>query len=152
MKESQTGVSGTWLLLTYQVPRHPSAARVYVWRKLRRLGAELLHDSVWLLPASDRTAEQFRWLVGEIKELRGDASVWICRPATADQEDRLIRAFCRDVDRQYGKILSALNRGKADLAVMSRRYQEVLARDYFGSPVGTKVRRALLKSKGGDAR
>lgn len=27
-----------WVLLTYKVPRQPAASRVYVWRKLKRLG------------------------------------------------------------------------------------------------------------------
>jgi len=34
----------TWLLLHYKLPTKPSALRVYTWRKLRRLGAILLHD------------------------------------------------------------------------------------------------------------
>ena len=39
-----------WLLLIYKVPPNPTANRVYVWRKLKQLGALLLHDAVWVLP------------------------------------------------------------------------------------------------------
>src|SRR6476659_8841428 len=46
------------LLLLYKVPSEPTANRVSVWRKLKRLGAILLHDSVWVLPPSPRTIEE----------------------------------------------------------------------------------------------
>ncbi|MBI4631856.1 MAG: ChrB protein, partial [Chloroflexi bacterium] len=58
----------TWLLFHYKVPPHPTARRVYVWRKLQRLGALTLHDSVWVLPNTPRTREQFQWLATEIQE------------------------------------------------------------------------------------
>lgn len=146
-------MSGTrkWLLMTHRVPRQPSRARVYVWRKLKQLGAVLIHDSAWVLPASDRTAEQFRWLAEEIKELGGKASIWTAQATTGEQEAGLVRAFSEDVDRQYAAMLSRLKRGKADLAAVSRQYQEVHARDYFGSAAGRRVRSALLKTRGGDA-
>ena len=44
-----------WLMLIYSVPRHPSASRLYVWRKLKRLGAIMLQDAVWVLPLTHRT-------------------------------------------------------------------------------------------------
>jgi len=51
-----------WLLFTYKVPREPSARRVYVWRKLKGLGAILLHDTAWELPATPHTREKLRML------------------------------------------------------------------------------------------
>ena len=52
----------SWLLLSYKLPAHPSALRVYVWRKLKRLGAILLNDTIWVLPDTPKTAENFRAL------------------------------------------------------------------------------------------
>ncbi len=49
-----------WMLLHYKLPREPTAPRVYVWRKLKRLGALLLHDAVWVLPATPSTRENFQ--------------------------------------------------------------------------------------------
>ena len=40
----------SWVLLDYKIPREPTASRAMVWRKLKRLGALLLHDAVWVLP------------------------------------------------------------------------------------------------------
>src|SRR5215470_17625520 len=62
----------SWVLLVYKVPREPTAGRAMVWRKLKRLGALLLHDAVWVLPATPWTREQFQWLAVEIGELGGE--------------------------------------------------------------------------------
>ena len=65
-----------WLLFVYKVPSEPTARRVYVWRKLKRLGAVLLHDAVWLLPITGYTREQLQWLAAEINEMGGEALLW----------------------------------------------------------------------------
>ena len=41
----------SWVLLVYKIPREPTSSRAVIWRKLKRLGALLLHDAVWVLPA-----------------------------------------------------------------------------------------------------
>ncbi len=65
-----------WMLLVYKIPREPTSSRALVWRKLKRLGALLLHDAVWVLPATAWTREQFQWLAVEIGELGGEAYLW----------------------------------------------------------------------------
>lgn len=137
-----------WLLLSYTVPRDPTANRVYVWRKLKKLGAVSLQDSVWVLPATGHTREQFRWLASEIAELGGETTLWESKLLSSDGDDGLVRQFAEPAERAYREILAALKRRNADLAALSRRYQQVLALDYFGSDLGTKVRAALLRGKG----
>ena len=56
----------SWLLLVYRIPREPTAGRVFVWRKLKQLGAIALQDAAWVLPKTPRTQEQFQWLAAEI--------------------------------------------------------------------------------------
>src|SRR5258708_35465239 len=68
----------TWVLLVYKIPGEPTASRAAVWRKLKRLGALLLHDAVWGLPATPWTREQFQWLAGEIGERGGGADPCEC--------------------------------------------------------------------------
>ena len=63
-----------WILLNYKLPTHPSALRVYVWRKLKRLGALLLNEAIWVLPDTPRTFEQFQWLATEIQEMQGEVT------------------------------------------------------------------------------
>jgi hypothetical protein len=122
----------TWMLLVYKVPREPTSARAAVWRRLKRLGAVLLHDAVWVLPATDWTHEQFQWLAVEITELGGEALLW---------ESRLL------LDGQ--EVLTAVEQEPADLVALSRQYQQVKLQDYFHSELGKQVRTRLLSARGG---
>jgi len=137
-----------WLLLIYKVPRQPTSKRVYVWRKLRRLGAMSLQDAVWVLPMTPQTREQLQWLAAEIDELDGEATLWQSSSVLGAQEERLVRQFVAKTDAGYRQIAAALRRRKPNAAVLSRRYQQVLARDYFHSELGKRVRAMLLNLTG----
>jgi hypothetical protein len=140
-----------WLVLVYKIPREPTAGRVYVWRKLKRLGALLLHDAVWLLPDTPWTREQFQWLAVEIRELGGEALVWESRMVFPGQDDALVQQFLAEVERDYQAILTAVHQADADLAALARQYQQIQVRDYLQSPLGAQVLVALLRAKEGDA-
>jgi ChrB-like protein len=139
----------SWVLLVYKIPREPTASRAYVWRKLKRLGALLIHDAVWVLPATPWTREQFQWLAVEITELGGEALLWESRLLLDGQQDALVRQFLTKVDAAYQEILADLEQGNADLVALSRRYQQVRAQDYFHSELGKQVRTRLMTARGG---
>jgi hypothetical protein len=144
----------SWVLLLYKVPSEPSARRVYVWRKLKRMGALLLHDAVWVLPASPYTIEQFQWLAAEIREMEGSAMVWESRLLATDRQDEaLVTQFTAQVDSVYRALLADLEREDADAAEISRRFQQVQLQDYFHSELGKQVRERLLtwrETRGGE--
>ena len=135
-----------WLLLIYSIPREPTAPRVAVWRKLKRLGALLLNDAAWVLPANDATREHLRWLAAEVTEAGGEALVWEARLALG-QEEALVEQFAAQVEGPYREILEELGRDGADLGALSRRYQHIVAQDYFGSELGQQVRAALASAR-----
>ncbi len=139
----------TWLHLLYKIPRNPSKIRVYVWRKLKRLGAVLLHESVWCLPSTPKAREQFQWLVVEIQELGGEASLWETKSIFREQDETIIQEFLDQVDKEYEELLNALKDKEPDLLVISKKYQQVKALDYFHSQLGEQVRKELLERKGG---
>jgi hypothetical protein len=142
------GPASRWLLLVYTVPREPSANRVSIWRKLKRLGALLLHDAVWVLPSFERTREQLQWLAEEIRELGGEALVWQASLAADGQDEQLVQRFTARVDELYREVLADLNGAETDLVGLARRYQQTKLVDYFHSPVGDQVRDALLAAGG----
>jgi hypothetical protein len=140
-----------WLLMVYTVPREPSASRVYVWRKFNRLGAILLQDATWVLPDTPQTREQFKWLAAEIKELGGNATLWLSQLFLHGQEAELTRQFEAALRTPYEEILAGLKRKKPDLIALSRRYQQLQSQDYFNSELGRKSRAALLAARGASA-
>src|SRR5438067_1096392 len=96
-----------WVLLIHQIPPKPDYFRVKVGRRLQRLGAVAIKNSVYVLPRSDETVEDFQWQSREIVAGGGEASV--CEANFVDgltdtQIERLFRT-ARDVD--YGDIVEA---------------------------------------------
>src|SRR5437773_8936568 len=100
----------TWLLLAYKMPRDPTAGRVFVWRKLKQLGAIALQDAVWVLPRTPRTQEQFQWLAAEITELKGEVMMWEAEQLYATDPDALRRQLTEPVEAEYREILAAIKK------------------------------------------
>jgi hypothetical protein len=63
-------------------------------------------------------------------------------------DEELIRQFVAQVDGSYADIVDALEQPDADLVVLSKRYQQTRRQDYFQSPLGERVRAALLAAGG----
>jgi hypothetical protein len=137
-----------WLLLVYKVPSEPSARRVYVWRKLKRVGAILLHDSAWVLPATSRSREHLQWLSAEIVEMGGEALLWDAAPLITGQSETLRKQFEEQTTSAYQEILTALADPAPDLVALSQRYQQTKANDYFDSALEAQVREALISARG----
>jgi hypothetical protein len=65
--------SSPWLLLMHQLPPKPDYLRVKIRRRLQRLGAVALKNTVYALPHSEEAVEDFTWLVREIESEGGSA-------------------------------------------------------------------------------
>jgi len=66
---------GRWLLLFHQIPPKPDYFRVKVRRRLQRMGAVALKNSVYVLPWSDEAMEDFQWLRRMIVSEGGEATI-----------------------------------------------------------------------------
>lgn len=138
------GDSGqVWVLLTYTLPREPSAPRVALWRKLKKLGAILAHDAVWTLPATPTTREQVRWLAQEIREAGGEAQVWVACGELPEQDAQLVALFVDRAEHGYQEILRALDDPTRSHTELARSYRQVRAIDYFHAPSGDVARTRL---------
>jgi hypothetical protein len=69
------GAARRWLLLIHQLPPKPDYLRVKVRRRLRGLGAIAVKQTVYLLPNSDESLEDFHWLREEIEAEGGSAVI-----------------------------------------------------------------------------
>ncbi len=136
-----------WIVLTYRVPRTPTANRVYVWRKLKQLGAIALQDAAWVLPATLKTQEHFQWLAAEIAELGGEARMWHSILQLEISEEALRKQFEVQVETEYKEILTKLKRKNRDLPALARQYQRIVAKDFFSSDLGNTVRQKLLAAE-----
>jgi len=137
-----------WLLLHYKLPSKPSALRVYIWRKLKRMGAILLHDSIWVVPESTRTAEQYQWLMAEVQEMGGEAYYWRATSILEETDQTLIEKFNKQVNDVYIKLLKEIDKPGANLQEISQQYQLAASQDFFQSEPGKRVREKLTSKRG----
>jgi hypothetical protein len=142
---------GRWLLLIHQLPPKPDYFRVKIWRRLLRVGSVAIKNSVYVLPKTDETQEDFQWVLREIIEGGGEASLCEARfvDGLSDQEVEALFQEARSAD--YAQIAGEARRlaelplegntegGRRtqleiDLARLKRRLAEVVAIDFFGAP------------------
>lgn len=64
-----------WIALSYSVPTSPSKIRVFVWRRLRSIGAQPLRPGMAVLPNSGENLTAFEALAEKIREFGGDATI-----------------------------------------------------------------------------
>ena len=140
-----------WLVLTYKITPEPSAKRVYIWRKLKRIGALLHQESCWILPSNVRTQEQLQWLSDEIIEMGGEATLFEASLILGVSDETIMQKFIEQVDKPYLEIIERLEQGDTDLESLSRQYQQILPKDYFKSKTGRRLREALLDMRGEEA-
>src|SRR5437899_4322318 len=91
----------SWLLFLYKVPHEPSSRRVYVWRKLRRLGAILLYDAAWALPKTTRSQEKLRQLADEVRQLGGSSLLWEANLTSEAEDNMLLQTFTSVREHTY---------------------------------------------------
>src|SRR6184192_3139159 len=64
-----------WLLFIHQLPPKPDYLRVKTRRRLRRLGAVAIKQTVYALPNTDEALEDLQWLRREIEAEGGSAVI-----------------------------------------------------------------------------
>lgn len=106
---------GGWLLLIHQIPPKPSYLRVKIWRRLRNLGAVSIKNSVYALPASDETHEDFQWVQREIVEGGGEATICEARFVDGLDDDQVSRLFNAERDADYRALAADAKKALAQL-------------------------------------
>jgi ChrB-like protein len=142
---------GRWVLLSYRIPREPSAPRLSVWRKLKRLGVAQLLDGLVGLPLDSRNRERLEWLADEILEAEGEASIWIAMPASAGQERELAARLQVAIADQYREVIAEAQKAAGEgggrhrrtLSRLRRELERIRRRDYFPPPEREQAERAV---------
>jgi hypothetical protein len=145
-----------WLLLIHQIPPKPDYLRVKVRRRLHKLGAVPLKQSVYLLPNRPEAREDFQWLREEIQGDGGEATLSEAAFLSGVTDADLEELFHRDREARYSEIAAEAQgrahgeAGHADpreleslLRRLRVRLDEVVAMDYFASPHREKAESAI---------
>jgi hypothetical protein len=151
-----------WLLLIHQIPPKPDYLRVKIGRRLLRVGAVPVKNSIYVLPDAGQSFEDFQWIRTEIIDGGGDAS--ICRAEFIDglTNEQIRHLFRSARDAEYADISAAAHalwaaarhsgpegrqaratRPNDDLARLRKRFATVAAIDFFEAPERTMAKEAL---------
>ncbi len=98
-----------WILLIHQLPPKPTSLRVRTWRKLQKLGAVAIKNSVYVLPFNEKTHEDFQWLKQEIESSGGEATVFRAGSVEGATDDEIITAFRQQRDEDYTRVSAELD-------------------------------------------
>jgi hypothetical protein len=152
MKTEANKSERDWVLLIHQLPPKPTNLRVRIWRKLQKLGAVAIKNSVYVLPATEKAHEHFQWLKQEIESAGGEAAVFRAGAVEGKTDKEIIAAFRNARDEEYAAISAALegltgaireqSRGKhlsagrlamheAEIDKLHADLQRVAANDFF---------------------
>src|SRR5216684_4936156 len=82
-----------WVLLIHQIPAKPDYFRIKIGRRLQRLGAVAIKNSVYVLPRTDQAREDFEWVTREIVKGGGEASVCEARFVEGISDDQIEASF-----------------------------------------------------------
>lgn len=155
-----------WLVLVHQIPPKPAYLRVKIGRRLTRIGAVALKNSVYLLPALDSCQEDFQWVLREVKAEGGEATLMRAEVVDGLDTDQVRGLFNTERERDYqelsiqarallDQIRSELESQEAlssqpievELARIERRLADVVARDFFGARGGAQVSALLFEAR-----
>lgn len=157
----QESTEARWLLLIHQIPPKPNYFRVKIWRRLQRLGAVAVKNSVYVLPKNEQTQEDFQWILREIIEGGGEASLCEARFVEGLHDEQVEELFhtvrsadydqiaeeARRIGRSLAPDFKLDNKRRAELEVeisrLKRRLDEVVSIDFFGSQ-GRETAEGLL--------
>jgi hypothetical protein len=143
-----------WILLIHQLPPRPTNLRVRIWRKLQKLGAVAIKNSVYVLPATEKAHEDFQWLKQEIESAGGEAAVFRAVSVEGATDEEIIAAFRKGRDEEFaalsaefdgltgtirehsrGKHLSAgrLSAHESEIDKLHAELERIAANDFFNA-------------------
>ena len=109
MRDRDQTTNPQWILLVHQLPPKPTNLRVRIWRKLQKLGAVAIKNSVYVLPATEQTHEAFQWLKQEIESAGGEASVFKAASVEGATDHEIINAFRKACDEEFAAVAAELD-------------------------------------------
>ncbi len=152
-----------WLLLIHQIPPKPDYFRVKIWRRLHKIGAVAIKQSVYVLPDNEQAHEDLHWLVKEITEGRGTASLSraVFFEGLSNQQIKSLFQVARN--QEYEKIIqdtqsimddsavsstntvSTARKRQKELSRIQNRFAEIVNIDFFNASAHAAADKILSK-------
>lgn len=148
-----------WLLFLYTLPAKKSSGRVNLWRKLKKSGAYALKTGAYVLPDESAHLERFQWLVQQVRDDGGEATLARVTQIEGLSRDELVLLFNEARAKDYAVLAKALNGlitanrrkigdGFAEALEKAKgQFLEIRAIDYCGCPTAHDVETLLQRAE-----
>jgi hypothetical protein len=134
--------SSHWLLLIHQLPPKPAYFRVKMWRRIQRLGAVGIKNSVYALPNNEASMEAFHWVLKEIVAGGGDAFLCESKFIEGFTDQQVINLFNQVRSKEYNELIELARKNlsgiseidfEGELKKLRHRLTEIIAIDFYQS-------------------
>ncbi|MCX5875637.1 MAG: chromate resistance protein [Deltaproteobacteria bacterium] len=151
-----------WLLLIHQIPAKPAYLRAKIGRRLQQLGAVAIKQSVYAMPRQEQALEDLTWIVKEIADGGGEATMIEARFLEGLSDQQVIGLFHAARGSDYTKILTearalrddwhcqvgesaadCLLEFRGQLEKLRKQFTEVVRIDFFKAPEQLQAEAAL---------
>ncbi len=154
-----------WAVINYTLPREPSRARVSIWRKLKKIGAVSIQQSMWILPLSDENYSLLYEIKREVLQDSGEAFV-MTAAVEEDGKKIIVDRFNAARNEEYGELLeqcedffreidkeitrknfsfAEIEENEEELSKLQEWFAKISARDFFDAPLKEKAASTLSK-------
>lgn len=157
-----------WLVLNYNLPTEPSRHRVSIWRRLKKLGAVNVQQSMWVLAYNEDNYAALLKISQDIESSNGEALLMESVFFEQQHEDRVISLVNNIRNEEYKEyinecekylveiekeisiekfIFAELEEEEEELEKLISWYCKIEARDIFHSSQGNTAKVKLEQIK-----
>lgn len=156
-----------WLLFVYKVPTDSSTARVTVWRKVKKLGALYLQQTVCIVPYTEKFIRDIEKLKEEIIAFGGYFKSFEANTTEDQMEKDIIAEFNKQRKVEYMEIkeqceaffeeikkeiersnltFAELEENEDELDKLHKWFDKVSERDIFGTDMKEEIKSLLNRA------
>ena len=152
-----------WIAINYTLPREPSRARVSIWRKLKKVGAVNIQQSMWILFSNDENYTMLNNIKNEVIQNSGEAIIMSVSldedgrklitdkfNAARDEEYAEVMEQCDDFFKEIDKetargnfTFAEIEENEEELGKLKQWYEKISTRDFIGAPLQEKAKLML---------
>jgi hypothetical protein len=154
-----------WLVLSYTLPREPSRYRVSLWRKLKKIGAVSIQQSLWFLPLTKENCIAFDDIKNEVTLYSGEALV-MKTITEAETSEKIIgrfnearneeytelieqsQAFFREIDKETARknfSFAEIEENEEELQKLRQWFEKIVLRDTFSASLRADSEKILAQ-------
>ena len=149
-----------WIVINYSLPREPSRIRVSMWRKLKKIGAVNIQQSMWILPQTDENYDLLNQIKDDVSQNNGEAFVMKSSVdenskriiidrfnAARDEEYKEVLEQCdeyfKEIDKETARenfTFAEIEENEEEFNKLKKWYEKIVARDFFEASLREKTK------------